>query len=148
VNRLRGEAGQVGGVEAVPFGLLVLLVGILLAAHTWAVVDAKFLTGAAAREATRAFVEAPDATRGRRDAQLAAAAATSPSGRVLRDLVLVSGGDLRRCAPVRFEARLDVPAFGLPWRADRPLVVVRSAHEELVDPYRDGLGGAADCGAP
>ena len=64
MTRPRGDAGQIGGVEAVPFGLLVLIVGILVAAHTWAVVDAKFLTGAAAREATRAYVEAPNAAQG------------------------------------------------------------------------------------
>jgi hypothetical protein len=137
---LRGEAGQIGGVEAVPFGLLVLVVGILVVAHTWAVVDAKFVTGAAAREATRAYVEAPTAAEGLADARRAAGAVDG--------LVRRSGGDLRRCAPARFEAELEVPAFGVPWRADRPQVTVRSAHEELVDPYRDGLGGAADCGAP
>ena len=60
MKRLRGDAGQVGGIEAVPFGLLVLLVGILVLAHTWAVVDAKFVTAGTAREATRAFVEAAD----------------------------------------------------------------------------------------
>ncbi len=58
-GRLRGDAGQVAGIEAVPFGLLVLTVGVLLVAHTWAVVDAKFVTTAAAREAARAYVEAP-----------------------------------------------------------------------------------------
>ena len=140
MRRLRGEGGQIGGVEAVPFGLLVLVVGILVVAHTWAVVDAKFVTGAAAREATRAYVEAPSATQGLADARRAAAGVDA--------LVRRSGGDLRRCAPTRFEAEVDVPAFGVPWRSDRPQVTVRSAHEELVDPYRDGLGGAADCGEP
>jgi hypothetical protein len=140
VSRLRGDAGQIGGVEAVPFGLLVLVVGILVVAHTWAVVDAKFVTGAAAREATRAYVEAPDATQGLTQARRAA---TGVDGLTRR-----SGADFRRCAPVRFEATQDVPAFGVPWRGDRPQVTVRSAHEELVDPFRDGLGGAADCRDP
>ena len=140
MTRLRGDAGQVGGVEAVPFGLLVLVVGILVAAHTWAVVDAKFLTGAAAREAARAYVEAPDAASGLAEARRAAAGVDG--------LVRRSAGDLRRCAVARFEATVDVPAFGVPWRSDRPHVTVRSAHEELVDPYRDGLGGTADCGDP
>jgi hypothetical protein len=125
-RRFRGDAGQIGGVEAVPFGLLVLLVGILLIAHTWAVVDAKFRTTTEAREATRAFVEAPGP-----------AAAGVVDGRVV--------GRFDRCAVVRFEARATVPAFGLPWRSDRPEITVRSTHDEVVDPYRDGLGGTADC---
>jgi hypothetical protein len=149
MRRLQGDAGQVGGIEAVPFGLLVLLVGILLVAHTWAVVDAKFLTTAAAREATRAYVEAPDAARGVVDARLAADESVTASGRVLDDVVRRRrGGDFARCSPARFETEMTVPAFGVPWRGDRPVVRVRSAHEELVDPFRDGLPGAADCGAP
>jgi hypothetical protein len=147
--RLRGDAGQVGGVEAVPFGLLVLLVGILLVAHTWAVVDAKVVTTTAAREATRAYVEAPDGAQGLADARRVAEEAAAAAGRHLDEPVRRRSGDtFTRCMAARFDAQLTVPAFGLPWRGDRPEVTVRSAHEELVDPYRDGLAGAADCGAP
>lgn len=134
MTRLRGDAGQIGGIEAVPFGLLILLVGVLLVAHTWAVVDAKFLTAAAAREATRTWVEGDD---GARDA-----ADRAVDGRALG---LTRRGELRRCAPTRYQATMDVPAVGLPWRDDRPEVTVRSVHEEVVDPYRDGLPGLADC---
>ena len=56
-RRCRGDAGQVGGIEALPFGLLVFVVGALLIANAWAVVDAKFATDAAARQAVRTFVE-------------------------------------------------------------------------------------------
>jgi len=147
-RRARGDAGQVGGVEAVPFGLIVLGVGILVLAHTWAVVDAKFLTAAAAREATRAYVEAPEADTASVDA-VSAAHAALPTGRRLHDLDHhVAGGGFGRCAPARFSATIAVPAFGLPWRPDRPEVRVRSAHEELVDPFRDGLPGLADCEDP
>ncbi len=128
MKRLRGDAGQVGGIEAVPFGLLVLLVGVLVLAHTWAVVDAKFITAGTAREATRAFVEAADEVE-------ADAAVDGLSGQ----------RTFARCRPARFVARMEVPAFGLPWRPARPTVTVRSAHQELVDPYRDGLPGVADC---
>ena len=79
-DRLRGDVGQVAGIESIPFGLLVLIVGILLVAHTWAVVDAKFVATAAAREATRAYVEStePDAAEA---ARRAAAEAVDRSGR-------------------------------------------------------------------
>ena len=34
----RTDAGQVGGIEALPFGLLVFVIGALLVANCWAVV--------------------------------------------------------------------------------------------------------------
>ena len=147
-RRGRGDAGQVGGTEAVPFGLLVLVVGVLVLAHTWAVVDAKFVTAGAAREATRAYVEASTSAEGEANARQAAASSAAAVGRSLDGLDLTAGsGGFGRCAPAGFVARLTVPAFGLPWRPDRPAVTVRSAHQELVDPYRDGLPGLADCEA-
>jgi hypothetical protein len=148
-RRCRGDAGQVGGIEAVPFGLLVLVVGVAVLAHTWAVVDAKFATAGAARAATRAYVEASTPAQGRADARRAAADAADALGRSLDGVDLDAGlGAFGRCVPARFVARSTVPAFGLPWRPDRPTVTVRSAHQELVDPYRDGLPGLADCEAP
>ena len=145
-GRLRGDSGQVGGIEAVPFGLLVLVVGVLVLAHTWAVVDAKFVTAASARAATRTYVEAPDRARGQLDANRSAIAAAAAAGRSLDALEHgLAGSTFGRCAPARFVARMSVPAFGLPWRPDRPHVTVRSSHQELVDPYRDGLPGLADC---
>lgn len=145
-RRLRGDAGQVAGIEAVPFGLLVLVVGILLVAHTWAVVDAKFVAASAAREATRAYVESADAVAAigaaRRGAEEAVRRAGRPS--VALDLGRATAG-FGRCARTRFDVRLPVPTVGLPWRSDRPSVVVRAGHQEVVDPYRDGLAGSADC---
>ena len=102
MKRLRGDAGQVGGIEAVPFGLLVLLVGVLVLAHTWAVVDAKFITAGTAREATRAFVEAADEVE-------ADAAVDGLSGQ----------RTFARCRPARFVARMD--SAGL-----RPAVATRA----------------------
>src|SRR5439155_1513782 len=47
------------GIEAIPFGLLTFVVGALIVANAWAVIDAKIAVSAAAREATRAYAEAP-----------------------------------------------------------------------------------------
>ena len=136
-RRCRGDAGQVAGIEAVPFGLLVLLVGVLLVAHTWAVVDARFRATVAAREATRAYVESTGGTPGLEAAQRAAA---------VEPAATIDGPTTaRRCATAGFRATIDVPAIGVPWRGDRPHVRVRAQHREVVDPYRDGLAGTADC---
>ena len=40
-QRASGEAGQVGGFEALPFGVLIFVVGVLLITNVWAVIDAK-----------------------------------------------------------------------------------------------------------
>ena len=45
------------GIEAIPFGILIFVVGALLIANIWAVIDAKAAVDAAAREATRSYVE-------------------------------------------------------------------------------------------
>lgn len=145
-RRFRGDAGQVAGIESVPFGLLVLIVGILLIAHTWAVVDAKFVATAASREATRAYVESsgPDDAMGA--ARRAAASAVDRSGRTAAtvDLRQATAG-FGRCIHSRLEIRVRVPMIGVPWRSDRPAIAVRAGQQEVVDPYRDGLAGVADC---
>ncbi len=41
MRRARGDAGQVGGFEAIPFGVLVFVLGALLITNAWAVIDAK-----------------------------------------------------------------------------------------------------------
>lgn len=146
--RLRGDRGQVGGIEALPFGLLVFVVGGLLVANAWAVVDAKLATDAAAREAARAYVEAPDATSAERAAQAAARAAITGHGRDGDRATVRPVGPLRfaRCARATFEVGYEVPALSLPFiggLGPSPLTV-RSQRSEVVDPYRDDVPGEAD----
>ena len=45
--RASGDRGQVAGIEAIPFGLLVLMVGSLIVASAWSVVDCSPSTGGA-----------------------------------------------------------------------------------------------------
>ena len=71
----RDDHGQVAGIEVLPFGLLTFVVGMLLVANAWGVVDAKMATTSAAREAVRAYVEASDA-----DAAVAAADEAAAGG--------------------------------------------------------------------
>jgi hypothetical protein len=144
-----GDRGQIAGFEAVPFGLLVFAVGGLLVAHTWAVVDAKFLATTAAREAARAYVEATSEPAALAAAERSAREAVVAGGRAAERLVLrrLDRG-FGRCTTVTFEARYPVPAVGLPWRDDRPGLTATARHAEVVDPYRDGLPGEAACGVP
>lgn len=141
----RGERGAVGGLEAIPFGILIFVVGALLAANAWAVVDAKLAVTAAAREAARTWVEGDGGT-----AEAAAAAAEALLGhgrdpeRMTLDVDAPTG--FGRCAPVVVRASYVVPAIALPWIGGfGDGIEVASRHSERVDPFRDGLDGEAAC---
>jgi hypothetical protein len=149
-RRCRGDRGQVGGIEAIPFGLLIFVVGTLLIANAWAVVDAKFATDAAARQAVRTFVEAEDASTALPRARAAGLAAIDAHGRDPDRATIqpVGPAPLERCARVTFEAIYEVPALTLPFIGGygQAPFRVRSTHSELVDPFRGGLDGSAeDC---
>lgn len=149
-RRGRGDRGQVGGMEALPFGLLIFVLGSLLIANAWAVVDAKFATDAAARQAARTFVEGSDPDTALLDAEAAGRAAIAGHGRDPARAVIhpVGSPELVRCERATFEATYEVPALSLPLIGGygRAPFRVRSRHSELVDPFRSGLPGQAeDC---
>jgi hypothetical protein len=146
-RRCRGDGGQVGGIEALPFGLLIFVVGSLLIANAWAVVDAKFATDAAARQAVRTFVEGDDEVSALDAAVRAGLASIEGHGRDPDRAIIRSVGpaSLSRCARVTFAAEYDVPALSLPFiggYGGAPFHV-RSSHSELVDPFRSGVPGSA-----
>ncbi|GGI05619.1 hypothetical protein [Egicoccus halophilus] len=146
-----GEAGFVAGLESLAFGVLVFVLGTLAVVNAWAVIDAKFATSAAAREAVRAAVESPDA--GAQPARAEAAARAALAGHGLEhpaQIVPVVVG-LARCQEVAYRVRTEVPALLLPGITARVRpFVVSSEHREVVDPYRSGLavtqGEAPACG--
>lgn len=147
-GRGRGDAGQVGGIEAVPLGLLVFVVGALLIANAWAVVDARFATDAAAREAVRTYVEAPgDHPDPIALARAAGLEALAGHGRDPERATLdpVAAGELLRCRRVAFEATYQVPALTLPWIGGygQGPFTVRSRASQIIDPFRSGLAGEA-----
>lgn len=143
----RDERGMVAGAEALMLGFLVFVLGTLLVANTWAVIDAKLAVTAAAREAARAYVEAPDAATAATSAQGAADAALTAHGRTGGAALRVDGDAFGRCARVTVTAEYDVTLAAIPVLATsgRSLTVT-GRHSEIVDPYRDaGPGGPARC---
>jgi hypothetical protein len=148
--RLRGDDGQVGGIEVLPFGVLIFVVGALLITNAWGVVDAEVAADAAARQAVRTYVEAPDATTGATQAQAVAAATLSGHGRNpdLMHLRIERDGDapFARCVAVTVTVDYPVPAIRLPWIGGYGQAFdVRAHHTELIDPYRSGVPGQATC---
>ncbi len=119
--------------------------------NAWAVVDAKFATDAAARQAVRTFVESDDPDRALSDATAAARAAIAGHGRDpgRTQVSAVGPAMLARCARVTVEVTYFVPALSLPFiggYGSSPFEVT-SRRSELVDPFRSGLEGQAeDCG--
>ena len=137
----RDESGQLAGIEVLPFGLLTFVVGALLVATAWAVIDAKIAVSAAAREATRAFVEAPVDADPLTLAEAAARSAIEGAGRDPSQLVLTPlEATFARCETVRFEASYQIPAVRVPWLGGLGSGFTATArHAEAVDPYRTGV---------
>lgn len=146
----RDDRGQVGGIEVVPFGVLVFVIGSLLIANAWGVVDAKLAVTSAAREAVRAYVESPDGATALAAADAAAREAIDGHGRNgSRATVSVEhpdGGSFGRCTRAVVVVHYPVPALALPWIGGygRAFDVI-ARQSEIVDPYRSGLPGAATC---
>lgn len=142
----RDERGQLAGAEALPFGVLVFLVGVLLVANVWAVVDVKMAVSSAAREAVRAYVESPVGEDPLARADAAARAAIADMGRDPERLTLTPvEAAFSRCAEVRFEARYPVPFVTVPLvgRFGSGFTAV-ARHVEIVDPYRSGVPRGSD----
>jgi hypothetical protein len=147
-RRWTDERGFAGGAEALVFGVLIFVLGTLLVVNAWAVVDAKFATSAAAREAVRAAVETPAGGDPESRARVAAAEALAGHGVDVDRATVTSswGGRLERCAEVVYEVRLRVPALVLPGIDRRRTGFdVSATHREVIDPYRSGLELGGEC---
>jgi hypothetical protein len=148
--RLGGDGGQVAGIEALPFGVLIFVVGALLITNLWAVIDTKIAVDAAAREAVRTYVEAPDASAGQQRAGVAAAEVIQGYGRRPEKLAMTVHHDgerpFARCVRVTITTRYPVPALRLPWIGGLGhLFDVHGSHSERIDPFRTGLNGSGSC---
>ncbi len=149
VRRFRGESGQVGGIEVLPFGFLVFVAVTLLLANAWGVIDAKLAVTSSAREAVRAYVEADTASQAevnavtRAQETLVAYGRSGPRATVDRPIV---NGGFSRCARVSVTVSYEIPTLSVPFIGGfGHLKPVTSTYSELVDPYRGGLLGPANC---
>lgn len=143
----RNDEGFAGGLEGLVFGLLIFVVGTLIVASAWGVVDTKMATGTAAADAARTYVEADNAGDAAAGAHAAADEVLSGLGRdPSRASVVLAGGSFGRCQRVTIRVSYPSPLLVVPFvgRVGRG-VEVSSANSELVDPYRSGLPGTASC---
>jgi hypothetical protein len=145
LKRLTAEDGVVGGLEALPFGVLVFVVGTLIVVNAWGVVDAKMAVAGAAREAVRAFVEAPVGSDAAGLARAAAAETMDALGRTAREPAVTVAGEFARCSRVAVTVSYRIPALRLPWVGTMGSFTARSTASEIVDPLRSGVSGEAGC---
>jgi hypothetical protein len=149
VRRLaRDDVGQ-GGIEGLAFGFAVFVLGTLVVANGWAVIDAKTAAVGAAREATRAFVEAPmePSSEPMEQANRAAREAMAGMGRdPARVTVTPEVVEARRCGRVTLRVEYPVPLLTVPvvGRFGRGFVAA-ARHTELIEPFRSGLPDRGTC---
>ncbi len=128
------------------FGVLIFMLGVLVVANAWGVIDAKMAAAGAAREAVRAYVQAPSTSQAVPMAHQAAVAAIRAEGRDDKRMTLTMSGVLARCSRVTAEVQYRVPLVSVPVLGGAGAGLVASARQSaLVDPYRSGLPGTASC---
>jgi len=141
------EEGQIGGVEALVFGVLILVLGVLGMATAWAVVDAKVAAAAAAREAARAYVESDGSANAWPEAADRGREAFAGHGRDPAAIDLPRPPEaFGRCGAITVKASTNVELPRLPGiRAVMRRVRVQASHTEVVDPYRAGVRRGPGC---
>ena len=148
-SRRRDDAGQAGGWEIIPFGMLIFVVGSLLIVNAWAVVDARQSAGDAAREEARAFVHESDEAGARAAARDAVFASTDGRGTPRERVALAPihlDPSFERCAHVVVTVREVVPAISLPFIGGfGHAFTVTGSQDELIDPFRADLPEASAC---
>jgi hypothetical protein len=138
----------VGGIEALPFSVLVFVFGSLLLVNAWGVIDAKFAVSSASREASRTYAESTGPASGDRAARDVAAEVIRNYGRDPDRLELEGPhGELARCGVVGYTASYPVPAIRIPVLGGFGTAFeVRSTHATRVDALGAGLPANGSCG--
>jgi hypothetical protein len=150
-RRCRRDDGFVGGIETLPFGLLVFVVGTLMVANAWAVIDAKLASASAAHEAARVYVETVSGSDSGPAARAAGAAAVEAIEGHGRDpdrmsFLMTPGGATTRCQAIEVTVGYRVPTLTLPLIGGFGQgFVVSATDSELIDPFRDDVAGRNPC---
>jgi hypothetical protein len=147
---VKDDSGQIGGIEGVIFGVLVFVIGVLVIANAWGVIDAKLAASAAAREGVRTFVESRAASTDAAfaDARRVAEETIVAHGRSASRFTMArpDGLVLARCARVELTASYRVPLVSIPLLGRYGSgFTVNGRYSEIVDPFRSGLSDRSQC---
>lgn len=138
--RLRSERGGIAGVEMLPIGFLVFVIGSLMIVNAWTVVDSWMAVSTAAREGARVYVES-DPTEAWPAASARIIEVMDDYGRGDRAMVPVPPAldSYERCAVVTITASYDLAFINLPFIGSwGSLDAIEARHSERIDPYRSG----------
>lgn len=142
MRRSRDQGGQVAGVEAVPFGILVFVGLVLAVVNAWGVVNARSVADSAAREYLRVYTQAPSRAAGL--AQGGAAARRVLAGHDLRGPVRIEEpAEFAPCAVTQVVVRIEVPAVRVPFLGGLGRTEVSARQRGRMDPYRVRSAGDA-----
>ncbi len=147
-NRVSGDAGQVAGIEVLPFGFLLFVAVTLLFANAWGIFDAKLAVSSAAAHGARSYSEADTAQSAHTAATLSAQATLRAYGRTnsAAKIDIVVTPQFHRCARVTVTVSYPVPTIRVPFLGGfGGTRVVQSSFSEIVDPFRNRLVGMAQC---
>ena len=139
-ERLRDERGAVGGMEMLPLGFLVFVVGTIMVLNAWTVVDSWMAVSTAAREGARVYVESDPATAWP-DAEARILEVMDDYGRGDRALAPTPPaiGEYERCVVVTITAGYELAFINLPFVGGfGSLDTIEARHSERIDPYRAG----------
>ncbi len=137
-----------GGSEVLALGFLVLFSGTLIVMSAWGVIDAKMAALAASREGARSAVESPQTSEGASPTKRARKAAEQSwigQGRSIDNLTFSLSGSLGRCEQITAITETEIKPIRMPWLGSWGTLKVVARHSEIVDPYRSGLDGEANC---
>lgn len=146
------DDGFVAGSDMMFFAVVIMVVATLLMVELWAVLATRTAVDRAAREASRAYVEAADHDAARSDARDAAAAALDGRGTLIEATIddnTLAAQAWQRCARIEVVVRASVPRITLPILGGVGATTVTGRHSEIIDPWRSStsLDGEAACDA-
>jgi Flp pilus assembly protein TadG len=149
------DRGFAGGTEALPFGMLVFVVGILLVLNLWSVIATKMAVNAAARQAAHAVAEYAPAPGENIATGVNAEAATvarstveTYTGKPAPEVTAATEGTITwaRCAEFTVVVDYSAPLVRLPlvgqFGTSWPISARASS---IVDPYRADVGAGGRC---
>jgi len=138
-RRLREQRGATAGMEVIPFGFLIFVLGAVMMINSWTVIDSWMAVSAAAREGARTYVESDPVTAWP-DAQRAVQNVMDDYGRGTRALPATrSSDDYRRCEVVTITASYEIALINAPFIGSfGSFTTIDSSHTERIDPFRSG----------
>lgn len=135
----RSERGQMAGIEAIPFGILVFLAGTLLVSNAWAVVTNRTTAESIAREYLRAYTHAADRPHALIAGARAASLTASAHGLGPDRVGIVEPSVWTRCAVATVTVTINVPEVRAPFLGGFGTQEVEVTHRDRIDAYRAGI---------